>query len=245
MNVEVMPGIRRLSLGICNFYLIDGGGKLILVDAGTPSDWKLLAQAVAQLGREIDDLEAILLTHAHADHTGFAERARTEAASTVWIHRRDADVARSGKVGKSEGRLTSYLLHGEFYRTVFSLARRGGAKIIPIHEVSTFDDGQELDLPGSPRVVHTPGHTAGSACIVLAERRVLLTGDALVTRNPLTGRVGPQVMPSAFNADTGQAMRSLARVQALEADTVLTGHGEPWTDGIAAAVAAARAAGPS
>src|SRR5439155_942637 len=80
---------------------------------------------VAALGRRPEDLDAVLLTHAHADHTGFAERARTSAGASVWIHAQDAETARTGKVGRSDGRLTRYLLRAEFYRTVVSLVRRG------------------------------------------------------------------------------------------------------------------------
>jgi glyoxylase-like metal-dependent hydrolase (beta-lactamase superfamily II) len=40
------------------------------------------------------DVEAVLLTHAHSDHTGFAERARTEAHAAVRIHGADAEVAK-------------------------------------------------------------------------------------------------------------------------------------------------------
>jgi glyoxylase-like metal-dependent hydrolase (beta-lactamase superfamily II) len=74
---------------------------------------------------------------------------------------------------------------------------------------------------------------------------VLLSGDVLVTWNPLTGRVGPQVMPSAFNRDTPQALRSLDRLDGIPADLLLPGHGEPWTEGTAEAARLARAAGPS
>jgi hypothetical protein len=89
------------------------------------------------------------------------------------------------------------------------LGRRGGTKIIPIHEVSGFGDGEVLDVPGSPRVVHAPGHTDGSAAILLEDRSVLFTGDVLCTHNAYTGRVGPQIMPSGLNADTPRALASL------------------------------------
>jgi glyoxylase-like metal-dependent hydrolase (beta-lactamase superfamily II) len=93
--------------------------------------------------------------------------------------------------------------------------------------------------------VHAPGHTAGSAALLLEGRGVLLTGDVLATRNPLTGRLGPQIMPSGLNRDTPQALRSLAALEGVAADVVLPGHGEPWTDGVAEALRLARAAGPS
>jgi glyoxylase-like metal-dependent hydrolase (beta-lactamase superfamily II) len=50
---------------VVNFNLIEEGGRLLLVDAGAPGDWDLLVRAVADLGRGLDDLEAVLLTHGH------------------------------------------------------------------------------------------------------------------------------------------------------------------------------------
>lgn len=228
-----------------NFYLIEEGGRLVLVDAGAPGDWKLLVRTVSSLGRELADLEAVLLTHAHSDHMGFAERARTTVPAPVWIHQADADVARGGKPGKNDGRATAYLLRVEFYRTVFSLMRRGAMKIIPISEVSTFADRETIEVPGRPRAVHAPGHTPGNAALLLENRGVLFTGDALVTRNPLTGRTGPQIMPSGFNRDTPQALRSISVLAGTQAEILLPGHGEPWMSGAAEAVRLAGKAGPS
>ena len=74
---------------------------------------------------------------------------------------------------------------------------------------------------------------------------MLFSGDTIVTRNPLTGRAGPQIMPSGFNCDTPAALRSLAALHGLAADTVLPGHGDPWTGGATEAVLLAHAAGPS
>jgi glyoxylase-like metal-dependent hydrolase (beta-lactamase superfamily II) len=136
-------------------------------------------------------------------------------------------------------------MRAEFYRTVVSLVLRGAGRIVPIHQVSTFADGETIDVPGSPRALHAPGHSPGCAALLLEGAGVVLTGDALVTRNPLTGRVGPQIMPAAFNADTDQALRSIAVFDGLGAQTVLPGHGEPWTEGATDAARLAMAAGPS
>jgi glyoxylase-like metal-dependent hydrolase (beta-lactamase superfamily II) len=243
--MQVAEGVHRLTQGVVNFYLIEEDGKLTLVDAGAPRDWDLLVRSVSALGRLLTDIEAVLITHAHSDHIGFAERARKTAAAPVWIHTADAEAALSGKTGKNDGRATSYLLRAEFYRTLISLARRGATKLIPVREVSTFDDGETIDVPGRPRAVHAPGHTPGSAALLLEARRVLFTGDVLATRNPLTGRVGPQIMPSGLNRDTPRALQSMGVLAGIPADVLLPGHGEPWTGGAAEAARLARMAGPS
>jgi glyoxylase-like metal-dependent hydrolase (beta-lactamase superfamily II) len=243
--MEVAAGVHQLTRGVCNFYLIEDSGKLMLVDAGAPGDWSLLVQTIGSLGRRLNDLDAVLLTHAHADHTGFAERARTTAGARVSIHEADVAQARGAKPGKNHGVLRAHLRHPELYRTVFSLLRRGAFRIVPIRELSSFADGEVLDLAGRPRVLHAPGHTPGTAALHIESRGVLLSGDALVTRNPLTGRVGPQIMPAAFNRNTPEALASLAVLNRVAAGTVLPGHGEPWTQGTAEAVQLARAAGVS
>jgi len=97
--MQVAPGIHRLTQGVVCFYLIEDGGKLLLVDAGAPKDWDVLVGSVSALGRKLEDLDAVLLTHAHSDHTGFAERARTTAGAPVWIHQADAEAAKTGKGG--------------------------------------------------------------------------------------------------------------------------------------------------
>jgi glyoxylase-like metal-dependent hydrolase (beta-lactamase superfamily II) len=243
--MQVQEGVHRLTGGVVNFYLIEEGGRLVLVDSGAPGDWGLLVKTLARIGRKLGDLEAVLLTHAHSDHIGLAERARTSAEASVWVHQADASLAKGSKPPRNDGRTTSYLLRGAFYLTLLSLLRRGAGRIVPVKEVSTFADGETLALPGRPRVLHAPGHTPGSAAVLLERQRVLLTGDVLATWNPLTGRPGPQVMPSGLNRDTPQAIRSLDVLDGLPADVLLPGHGEPWTGGAAEAVRLARAAGPS
>ena len=160
---EVAEGIHRLTNGVANFYLIEGAGKLVLVDAGAPKDWALFTRAALNLGKIAGDLDAVLLTHAHTDHTGFAEQARATTGARVWIHENDVQMARTGKVGPRDGKQSAYLLRGAFWRTVFVLGMRGGTKIIPVREVWGFGDGEVLDVPGSPRVVHAPASATAAS----------------------------------------------------------------------------------
>jgi glyoxylase-like metal-dependent hydrolase (beta-lactamase superfamily II) len=244
-HMQIAQGIHRLTRGITNFYLLESQGGAYLVDAGTPRDWDLLTGALAELSIPLDALEGVLLTHAHADHTGFAERARVDTGATVWIHHADEHAVKTGETDEPDGAMTSYLLRPQLYKTMLSLGRRGASKVIPVLEVATFSDGELLDLPGKPRIIHAPGHTAGSSAILLEDESVLLAGDVLSTWNPLTGRAGPQIMPAAMNRDTRQALESLDNLDGVAADLVLPGHGEPWTHGVAEALRVARLAGRS
>ena len=95
-------------------------------------------------------------------------------------------------------------------------------------------------MPGTPRVIHVPGHTAGSAALHVPSRDAILVGDALVTLNVMSGSTGPQSFPN-FNADNRQARESLRRLDDVEASLVLPGHGQPWTGGLAEALRLVRA----
>jgi glyoxylase-like metal-dependent hydrolase (beta-lactamase superfamily II) len=243
--MEIREGVHRLTRGVVNFYLLEEAGGLTLVDAGTTGDWDIFAAAVAALGRPVTDLKAVLVTHAHSDHTGFAERARLTTGAGVWIHQEDAAAAAGAKQAKNENGVARYLVRPEAYRTLMHLVRHGGMKIAPILQLSAFVDGDTIDVPGRPRVVHAPGHTPGMSAAFVESRRVLMTGDALVTRNPLTGRLGPQIMPSGLNRDSEQALRSLDPVGQVPADLLLPGHGDPWQGRASEAVRMARQRGLS
>ena len=112
----------------------------------------------------------------------------------------------------------------------------------PVKEVVRFEDGV-LPVPGSPRVVFTPGHTHGHCSLHLPERDAVLDGDAIVTLDPYTARRGPRLVARAATVDSDRNLRGLDALAATQARTVLVGHGEPWTDGVEAAVARAREVG--
>lgn len=237
--------MHRLGTTLVNLYLVEEGGRYTVVDAGLPAYFGQIAAALAALGADVHDVEAVVLTHGHADHAGTAERLRTEAQAQVHVHGADAQMARTAKAPANERGLVPYLRHPSAVRYVAHLIRNGATRAPRVEDVTTFMEGDVLDVPGRPAVIGTPGHTHGHSSLLLADRGVLFAGDALCSRNPLTGREGPQVMPAAFNASTEQALASLDRLAPLDAGTLLFGHGRPWTGGAAAAVARARELGRS
>ena len=244
--MQVAPGVERVHEFVINCYLVEEAGNLTLVDAGISATWDLLLAALAGIGRSLGDIEAVLLTHAHADHIGMAERIRNEAPATVRIHEADRDYLVAGKrppnAPDNRVGMGAALRHGFTYRLLWYFARHGALSTPVVAEASAFADGQVLDVPGHPRIVHTPGHTPGSAAILFDDRGVLCSGDAIVTLNSVTGATGPRLAPAAFSSDPSGARASLARLEGLNAELVLPGHGEPYRGTPAAAVALAREA---
>jgi glyoxylase-like metal-dependent hydrolase (beta-lactamase superfamily II) len=240
---EVATGVHRAGSALVNWYLVEDAGKVTLVDAGLPGYWPQLDESLAAIGRSRGDVAGLVLTHGDGDHVGFGERLRTELGVPVFVHREDVKITTTWKQKRTEagpGTLLE-LRRAPARRIVAEIARNGGLRVPSVKSVETFSDGDELDLPGRPRVVHTPGHTDGHCVVHLADRGVVFAGDALCTVNVLRGTTGPALMPPAMTVNTPQALASLDRIAALEADTVLVGHGEPWTGGAAAAVERARA----
>lgn len=243
--MEIAPGIRRLGQGLVNVYLLEEAGEVTIVDAGAPGQWKELLAELQAMGRSLDDVRAVVLTHGHSDHIGFAERARRELGVPVSVHEADRDLA-LGTVKPVRDRATK----GPGPRPMALLAflsyavRKGLLRIPPIHEVAAFGDGAALDVPGVPRVILVPGHTAGSAALHVPARDAVFVGDAFATLNTLNGARGPLTVPQ-FNADTRQALASLDRLAGLGARLALPGHGEPWRGDLAEAVRLVRLSVPS
>jgi glyoxylase-like metal-dependent hydrolase (beta-lactamase superfamily II) len=241
MATEVARGIHRLGNEIVNYYLIEDGEGLTLVDAGLPVFRDQLEAFLRERGRTLADVDAVVLTHGHLDHVGIAETMRQQGAR-VYLHANDIAMARNGEEQKTEAGIFGYLRYGATWRLLAMAVRSGGTRRPKIAEITPLEAGRELDVPGHPRVVPTPGHSNGHVVLHLPDRGVVFAGDALCTRNPLTGRAGPQLMPRAFASSTAQALESLSRLEGLEAGAVLPGHGDPWTEGVATLVARVRTA---
>jgi glyoxylase-like metal-dependent hydrolase (beta-lactamase superfamily II) len=235
--MHVAEGVTRFEdQEIVNWYLVETDDGPVAVDAAFPTAWKQLEPRAAEL-------RAIVITHAHVDHLGFAEKARKEHGVPVYVPEGDAELARHTlRYARSERVPLIYAArYGPTRRLYWRALRAGGIRGETLQEFTTYTDGAEL--PGGLRAVFTPGHTDGHMALHLRDRDVLFAGDALVTKDPYTDREGPRLVARAATKDSERAARSLDAIAATGARTVLTGHGPAWTGGAEMAAAQARANG--
>ena len=230
--MKLAPGLHRIGSDVVNVYLVEDAAGVTIVDAGLPGHWRELEQELTRLGRSLDDVRGIVLTHGDSDHIGFAERLRQQKGIGVRVHELDAARAR-GEVKKPNAGWGPIKVR-PLMRFLWYSARHGGLRIRPVREVVTFADGDVLDLPGLPQIIHVPGHTPGSVAVHVPAVDALFVGDAMTTGNVLTGESGPR--PAPFTLDPKTALASLAKLEAVAATWVLPGHGAPWRGGVAEAI---------
>lgn len=235
--MQIAPGLHRVGPdSIVNSYLLAEGGEVTIIDCGAPGLWRLVSGELASMGRSLEDVRAIVLTHGHTDHVGYAERARRERGWRVMVHEADEALARKEVPNPAQqgggmrlGALLHFLAWG---------ATRGLLRVPALTQVATYGDGATLDVPGSPRVILVPGHTPGSAALHVPSHDALFVGDAMATYAVTTGERGPRIAP--FSADPTQALRSLDRIEHIDARLVLPGHGDAFDGGVGEAVRQAR-----
>lgn len=168
---------------------------------------------IESIGRRPEDVSHILMTHAHPDHTGAARRLARRTGAKIVAHR--SDVCR--RVG---GELTlNYMrVFGALPLPVPFLER------VPVAQL--VEDGDLLPIAGGIRVVHTPGHTAGSLCFLEQSSRTLFSGDTIFSDGTHLSRSVP--FPGY---DKPSYRSSLARLATIEFEAVCGGHGAPLLRG--------------
>jgi glyoxylase-like metal-dependent hydrolase (beta-lactamase superfamily II) len=234
--MRVADGVEQhTDQGLVNWFVVETDDGPVAVDAGFPTAWE-------QIERRAHELRAILVTHGHIDHLGFAPAAQRAHGTPVYVPERDLALSRRPLTYAKSERLPLLYLNQAATRRLFWRGVRAGAafaKTVP--DPRTYGDGAEL--PGGFRAIFTPGHTKGHMALHLPDRDIVFAGDAIVTRDPYTDRTGPRLVARAATWDSALAAESLGRIAETGAHTLVCGHGEPWHQGAAAAAAAAREAG--
>jgi glyoxylase-like metal-dependent hydrolase (beta-lactamase superfamily II) len=229
---EVAPGLHRLELQdrFVNAYALDLGGEVVLVDTGTPGNEEAILAALASVGHEAARVSVILLTHAHADHSGSAAALREATGARILLAKPDADLIASGWSSRGVGILSDEVPLPPGI-TAADLAKP--APITPFRVDGHLEPGAVPGLEGF-EAIPAPGHCEGQMAIVWdAHGGTLFCGDAL-------GNFG-EVAIAGVGEDFDLARRSADDLAGREFALVAFGHGPPIVGDGAATVRSALA----
>ena len=160
--------VVRIKGSISNCYLLLGE-QPVLVDTGAPGDLKRILAGLKAHQVEVKDLALILLTHGHSDHAGCAAELKRRSGAQVALHTGDVELVREGRNGVLAvrdilGRILRPFVDEPFEAFEPDMIFRDGFSLAP------------YGIRG--RVLATPGHTTGSASVVLASGEAII-GDVL------------------------------------------------------------------
>ncbi|MFF9488170.1 MBL fold metallo-hydrolase [Streptomyces sp. NPDC014676] len=239
--VRLHDDVYLVSGSNTNWVIVKDGADVTLIDTGYPGDHGRLLASLAAVGVEPGGVRAVLITHAHNDHLGAAERLRSAHGTPVLMHEEEVPHARREFLHQvSVGQVLARAWRPGVLPWAVHAIRAGGTAHVPVTDPRPFPAPGPLDLPGAPVPVHTPGHTLGHSAYHLPGSGILVSGDALVTAHPTARGAGPQLLPGMFHTDRDRALESLSVLEGVDADVVLPGHGPVHHGSVQEAVTQAR-----
>jgi len=214
---EIVPDLFQISLGMVNAFLIDSDDGLTLIDTGVAGSSEKILQAIRMLGRQPADLQHILVTHCHGDHTGSLAELKEKSDALAYMHLEDAAMVRVGQTMRPVTPAPN-LIAKILFRLFIN--RSGHNMVAPAGIEQEVTDGQELPIAGGLTAIHVPGHCAGQLAFLWPQHGgVLFVADAAAN----IIRLGWSIVYE----DLAEGKRSLAKLAGLEFETACFGHGKP------------------
>jgi glyoxylase-like metal-dependent hydrolase (beta-lactamase superfamily II) len=231
----ITDSVHFVYTDLVNWTLVADANGVLLIDTGFPGNRDEVLGSLRQLGFGVDDLRAILLTHAHIDHFGSAIWFAKTHGTPVYCHPAEVGHAKREYLEQvSPTDLAPHIWKPQWLKWSLAVSRKGALLRDGIPTTSALTEAIAAGLPGTPAAIPTPGHTSGHCSYVVDG--VLVSGDALVTGHPLAPRGGPQLLLDLFNHDQDGCVRSLAALGMLDTNVLLPGHGPVWRGPIREAV---------
>jgi glyoxylase-like metal-dependent hydrolase (beta-lactamase superfamily II) len=234
MRIEKLTVPTPFPVGPINLYLIVED-PLTLIDTGPKTEESLAAlhAEFKRLDIPIESLSRVILTHTHEDHCGLAAYLQKLSGAKVHVHEWELHNVSDRRENRVNRRLLEQT--GVPPAMIDQMADRyaevkGYGE--SVEDVEPFrDDHEFIFASGSLRVVHTPGHTPGSCCLLRESNRLLLSGDTIlktITPNPV---LNPDpIDPARRFPSLGEYLVSLARIRSLAPTLIRTSHGADVTD---------------
>jgi glyoxylase-like metal-dependent hydrolase (beta-lactamase superfamily II) len=242
IHVISIPLPEDTQLITVNLYAV-GKGPITLIDTGPkfPGLLDYVDEHLNAAGFRFEDIERIIATHGHVDHTGLTAEIRAAAGNSIDFH-----------IHPEDSWLISEERHQEFMwsKEADFLTARAGIPAVdvekirkrfaffkelcdPVDNISFLKDGDEFSGNGYHlNVVHTPGHTAGSVCLYEPEQKILFSGDNMIkhiTPNPLV-ELRKYGLKNSDYQSLPTFLKSLDNISKLDVGYVFSGHGEYIVD---------------
>ncbi len=209
--------IHRAQLSISNVYAIEAPGGTVLVDAGDPGQDADVLRALEMAEVDRGSVRLIVVTHAHADHTGGAPALSRALGAPIALGRGDVATAARGR--NPPLRATS---------ATASLLELVLTQDFEAYTPAVIIDGcLDLHPYGVPGVAwSTPGHTPGSSVVIL-DGGDAIVGD-LVAGGYLGGLVAPDVPTEHYFQDDPPRVRAILEwLLSRGVRRFFLGHGGP------------------
>jgi glyoxylase-like metal-dependent hydrolase (beta-lactamase superfamily II) len=181
------------SANNCNTFFIDGSKK-ILLDPGHHHLFGHVRDNLEKLSLGPEDIDLVVITHGHPDHIE-AIQDFSKTSALIALHTFEWDF------------IKNHIPH-------YGESTDAGA-----FEPDVFLQDGDLDVGDHHfEVIHSPGHSPGSACLYWQDRKVLFTGDVVFNQG-----VGRTDLPGG---DGEQLKESIRYLSGLDVEYLLTGHGD-------------------
>ncbi|HET6614892.1 MAG TPA: MBL fold metallo-hydrolase [Dehalococcoidia bacterium] len=221
MDTEITPHVTSLHVDLSwfpqpyppNVFLIRDGAEAAIIDAGFGDDesFNKRMEVLGNLGGA--KLKYIIITHHHYDHSSGAHRLREATGAQIVVHKDEETLLLNPDLSSADIEIP------DDQKEARERAKQWLAEAAKATPDVRVEDGDVLEV-GSLRLrcVHAPGHTAGHLCILLEGDNLLFAGDNVLG-------VGTAAISPPPHGDMAEYIRSLRKMQSLEAALLAPGHG--------------------
>jgi glyoxylase-like metal-dependent hydrolase (beta-lactamase superfamily II) len=215
-TVIITPQIYQISLKIVNVFIIRIPIGLILIDTGPAGSKPLIFEAIRKIGFQPDDIQHIIVTHSHHDHSGSLADIVREVNATVYMHPHDAMLVRKGVAYRFQLNAINRLFG---IITVGSLIKLPYINIKPVKQITEVNDGDWIPDIGSLRVIHSPGHWPGQIALFYpGNGGVIIAADVAENHSRLQ-------LSSGGYQDKDECLATIKRISSFDFNIAVFSHG--------------------
>ncbi len=214
-NTNSLNKVEQVTVGLSNVYFIKTYTGYILVDTGFPNEGKNMDEVFIVTGIDPVDVDLIILTHGHMDHTGDLAYVKQITGAEILCHESLSAYLKNGQGEEAVAQdgIGNFL---NFLTGVLMFFTDSGQEIVkPDILIADTYDLRQHGISG--KVISTPGHTKGSITIILD------TGETLV--GDMVRGESPDIHFGSFYEDEITLIKSINIVAEYESRIIYLSHG--------------------